>query len=468
VERPGEHQITGKPKKRGWIWGIVLLAVAGIAGYTVFVASQPGYLATVNKGGGQGKGGGGGGRRGGGGGGGGGGGFGPIPVAAAKASLQPVPVFLNGLGTVQAYYTVVVRSRVDGQLMNIFYREGDFVQEGQKLAEIDPRPFQVQLAQAEGVYTRDTANLANAKLDLERYRTLLAQDAIPKQQLDTQTALVSQLEGTVKTDQANIDNAKLQLIYSNITAPITGRIGLRLVDPGNIVRAADQNGILTVTQLQPISVVFTVPEDNLPQVMSKIRGGAKLRAEAWNRDNSQRLAVGELITVDNVIDTNTGTSKMKAVFDNKDNVLYPNQFVNVRLLVDTLTGQTVIPTVAVQTGQQGPFVYVVDDQSIAHMRNISMGVTDQNISAVTKGLQAGEQVAVDGADRLTDGAQVRVRQAGEVEAEAAADAAALRNRGRGRGGRGARGGPGGGGDGKGGNFKGGDFKGGGGPRGGQQ
>ena len=322
---------------------------------------------------------------------------------------------------------------------------------GQLLAEIDPRPFQVQLAQAEGVHARDSANLANARLDLERYRLLLAQDAVPKQQLDTQTALVSQLEGSVKTDQANIDNAKLQLTYAQITAPIPGRVGLRLVDPGNIVRAADATGMLTITQLQPISVVFTLPEDNLPAVMKKIRQGVKLRVEAYNRDSSQRIATGELITVDNTIDTSTGTSKMKGVFDNDDNALYPNQFVNIKLLVDTLQGQTVIPTVALQNGQQGSFVYVVED-GVVHMRTVTLGVSDQNQSSVTKGLNPGDLVATDGSDRLSDGAQVRVRRPGEAAEEAAADAAALsagRGRGRGRGAAGGRGEKGGrGGDGK--------------------
>ena len=428
--------VSGKPRKRGWIWGFLLLVVAGVAGYSVYTASIPGFIAPQ-----QGKSGGktggapsGGGR--------GRGGFGPVPIVAVKALKTSVPVYLNGLGTVQAYYNVLVRSRVDGQMMAIHYTEGEFVKEGQLLAEIDPRPFQVQLAQAEGVHARDSANLANARLDLERYRLLLVQDAIPKQQLDTQTALVNQLEGSVKTDQANIDNAKLQLTYAHITAPIPGRVGLRLVDPGNIVRAADPNGMLTITQLQPIAVVFTLPEDNLPAVMNKLRKGVKLRTEAYNRDSSQRIATGELITVDNTIDTSTGTSKMKAVFDNKDNALYPNQFVNIRLLVDTLSGQTVIPTVAVQNGQQGSFVYVVDNDTV-HMRTVSLGVADQNQTVVTQGLDPGDQVATDGADRLSDGAQVRVRRPGEAAEEAAADAAALRGgRGRGRGARGGRGGDG--------------------------
>jgi multidrug efflux system membrane fusion protein len=437
VHGPQPPKAGGKPKKRGWIWGFLFLIVAGVAGYSVWQSSQPGFIAQPNQGKGGGGPGGGGGR------GRGGPGLGPIPVVGAKATLSPVPVYLTGLGTVQPFYQVTVRSRVDGQLMKVFFNEGDAVKEGTLLAEIDPRPFEVMLAVAEGQFARDSSTLANARLDLERYRTLLAQDAVPKQQLDTQVALVGQLEGTVKTDQANIDNAKLQLVYSKITAPISGRIGLRLVDPGNIVHASDNNGMLTIAQVQPISVIFTVPEDSLPQVVRKVRAGVKLRTEAFNRDNSQRLATGELQTIDNTIDTTTGTSKMKAVFDNADNALYPNQFVNIRLLVDTLSGQTVVPTVAIQNGQSGTFVYKIDDNSVAHLQPVTVGVADQNQSAITKGVSPGEMVAVDGADRLTDGAQVRVRRPGEAEAEAAADAAALaagRGRGRRGGGQGKKGG----------------------------
>lgn len=365
-----------------------------------------------------------------------------LPVVVAKARSAPVPVYLDGLGNVTAFYTVTVKSRVDGQLMKVNFQEGDFVREGQVLVEIDPRPFQVMLEQAQGTLAHDQALLTNAKVDLQRYETLVAQDAVPRQTLDTQKALVAQYDGNIQQDQANIDNAKLQLVYAKVTAPITGRVGLRLVDPGNIVHASDANGMIVITQLQPISVLFTIPEDNLPDVMKKLQGGTKLTVEAYNRDNSKKLASGTLLTMDNQIDPTTGTSKLKAIFENKDFELFPNQFVNIRLLLDTLQGQTVIPTVAVQNGQQGTFVYVIDDHNTAHLRPITLVSSDQTGADVKTGLQIGEQVAVDGADRLSDGARVRIRAAGEIEQQAASDAAAFAAR-RGRGGRGGRGGNGG-------------------------
>jgi membrane fusion protein, multidrug efflux system len=429
---PKVHKPPAKPKARGIIWVLLFLIVIAVTGYAVWRASKPGFIPPNN----QGFGGGGGGR----GGGRGRGGFGGdvLPVVTARAKSTAVPVYLNGLGNVTAFYTVTVKSRVDGQLMKVNFQEGDFVKEGQILCEIDPRPFQVMLEQAEGTLAHDSALLANARLDLQRYQTLVAQDAIPSQQLDTQKALVAQYEGNIKQDQANIDNAKLQLVYSKIAAPITGRIGLRLVDPGNIVHASDANGMIVITQLQPISVLFTIPEDYLPQVMSKLRAGAKLSVDAWNRDNSKKLTSGTLLTMDNQIDSSTGTSKLKAVFENKDFELFPNQFVNIRLLVDTLQNQTVIPTVAVQNGQQGTFVYVIDDQRVAHIRNVQVLSSDQSGADIKSGLQVGEEVAVDGADRLSEGSHVRVRDAGETERQAAADAAAFAQRG--RGGRGKRGG----------------------------
>lgn len=418
-----------KPKKRGFIWVLFFVIIVGITGYAVWRVQQPGLIPQTNQGG---RGGFGGRGR---------GGFNgdALPVVVAKARSASVPVYLDGLGNVTAFYTVTVKSRVDGQLMRVNFQEGDFVKEGQVLAEIDPRPFQVLLAQAEGTLAHDQALLENAKLDLERYQTLIAQDAIPKQQLDTQRALVAQYEGNIKQDQANIDNAKLQLVYAKVTAPITGRVGLRLVDPGNIVHASDPNGMIVITQLQPISVLFTIPEDNLPDVMRKLRDGTKLSVDAYNRDNSQKLATGNLLTMDNQIDSTTGTSKLKAIFDNTNFELFPQQFVNIRLHLETLSNQTVVPTVAVQNGQQGTFVYVIDDRSIAHLRPVTLVSSDQSGADIKSGIQIGEQVAVDGADRLSDGSRVRIREAGEVERQAAADAAAFAAR-RGRGGRG-RGGP---------------------------
>lgn len=419
-----------KPKKRGFIWVLFFVIIIGITSYAVWRVRQPGLIPPTNQGGrgfGRGR-----------------GGFGgdALPVVVAKARSTAVPVYLDGLGNVTAFYTVTVKSRVDGQLMKVNFQEGDFVREGQVLAEIDPRPFQVMLDQAQGTEAHDQALLQNAKLDLQRYQTLVAQDAIPTQQLDTQRALAAQYEGNIKQDVANIDNAKLQLVYAKITAPITGRVGLRLVDPGNIVHASDANGIIVITQLQPISVLFTIPEDSLPAVMKKLAAGVKLPVVAYNRDNSQKLAAGTLLTMDNQIDSTTGTSKLKAIFDNTNFELFPQQFVNIRLLVDTLQSQTVVPTVAVQNGQQGTFVYVIDDHQIAHLRPVTLVSSDQSGADIKTGLKVGEEVAVDGADRLSDGSKVRIREAGEVERQAAADAAAFAARGRGRGGRG-RGGPGG-------------------------
>ena len=421
----------GQKKSKGLIWAISFAIILAVGGYAVWQAGQP--VATggpSGKKGGPGGGGGGGGR---------GGALGPVPIEAAKAERKSVPVYLNGLGNVAAFYTVTIKSRVDGQLMRVNFNEGDLVQKDQLLAEIDPRPYQVALDLAQGSLARDKALLDNAKVDLDRYTKLVAQDAVPKQQLDTQVALVAQYEGNIKTDQANIDSAKLNLTYSKIVAPITGRVGLRLVDPGNIVHATDATGMIVITQLDPIAVLFTIPEDQLPQVLEKLRAGEHLQVEAFSRDNSKKLATGTLMTLDNTIDQSTGTSKLKAVFDNKDGKLFPSQFVNIRLLVETLSNQLVVPTVAVQNGQQGTFVYVVDkgegDTAIVHLRVVDVLSSDQSGAVIKSGLEDGEMVAVDGADRLQDGAVARVRKAGEAAAEAAADAAAAANRGRGRGGK---------------------------------
>jgi multidrug efflux system membrane fusion protein len=333
----------------------------------------------------------------------------------AKVSRASVPVYLNGLGNVTAFYTVTVKSRVDGQLMKVDVNEGDFVKEGQLLMEIDPRPYQVQLDLATATQARDQALLDNAKLDLERYKGAIANDAIPKQQLDTQAALVAQYGATLKQDAANVDSAKLNLTYAHIPAPITGVVGLRQVDPGNIVHASDSNGMIVITQLQPISVLFTIPEDSLPQVVQKLRNGAHLPVDAYSRDNARKLASGTLITLDNQINNTTGTAQLKAVFDNKDNALFPQQFVNIRLLVDTLGNQMVVPNVAIQNGQQGTFVYVVDDQSKVHLKVVKVGITTEKLSDVLGGISDGDRVVVDGTDRLVEGATVRIRKAGELD-----------------------------------------------------
>src|SRR5215469_4540239 len=402
---PGDHGAPPPPRKhrkRGLIWVVFLLAIVGVAGYAVWRAGQPDLVPQPQNGRGRG------GRNSR------GGAFGPQPVVVTPAKAMNVPVYLTGLGNVGAFYTVTVKSRVDGQLMNVNFKEGDMVKAGDELALIDPRPYQVMLEQAQGTLARDQALLANAHLDLTRYQTLLAQDAIPKQQLDTQIATVGQYEGNVKTDQANIDNARLQITYAHIIAPISGRVGLRLVDPGNIVHASDANGLIVITQVQPIAVFFTIPEDTLPQVLSKLHAGARLPVDAFNRDNSQKLSSGYLATIDNQIDPTTGTSKLKAVFENKDNALFPNQFVNMRLLVDTKKDQMVIPSVGIQHGQNGPFVFLVDENSKVQIQNVTPDIVmDNNMTSISSGLKENDPVVTDGTDRLQNGTQVRVRRPGE-------------------------------------------------------
>jgi multidrug efflux system membrane fusion protein len=403
---PTHEQRPSSPRKRGLIWFVLLFTIAGVVGYAVWRVGRPipARAATdsaTRSGTGAGRGGG-------------RGGAGLVPVVVANAARADIPVYLNGLGNATAFYTVTVKSRVDGQLMKVDFNEGDLVKQGQVIAEIDPRPYQVQLELAQATRARDQALLDNAKVDLERYKLLRQTEAIPKQQLDTQLALVSQYQATIQQDTANIDNAKLQLQYANVTSPITGVAGLRLVDPGNIVHAADLAGMVVLTQLQPISVLFTIPEDSLPQVMRKLRANAHLTVDAYNRDNSKKLASGRLLTIDNQIDNTTGTSKLKAVFDNHDYALFPQQFVNVRLLVDSLAKQLVVPNVAVQNGQQGTFVYVVDDRSRVHLKPVQVGITTDATAQILGGLTDGDRVVVDGTDRLVEGAQVRVRAPGDT------------------------------------------------------
>ena len=333
---------------------------------------------------------------------------GPIPVVAGAAQVGEIPIYLSGLGTVVPMRTVIVRSRVDGELVRVNFTEGQYVKEGELLAQVDPRAFQVQLDQAEGQLIKDQALLANARIDLERYRTLFQQDSIAKQQVDTQAALVQQYEGTVRSDQAMVDNARLQLSYARITAPISGRLGLRQVDPGNIVHAADANGVVVITEVQPITVVFTLPQDNLPALMLRVKSNARLAVEAWDRGFRTKLASGELLTVDNVIDVTTGTVKLKAKFANGDFALFPNQFVNARMLLDTRKGVITIPSSALQRGSQGSFVYVVKDDSTVSVRPVRLGATDGERVAVDSGVTAGERVVVDGMDRLREGARVQV------------------------------------------------------------
>jgi membrane fusion protein, multidrug efflux system len=336
----------------------------------------------------------------------------PIPVVVAEAQTADFPVFLTGLGTVTPLATVTVRSRVDGQLLRVGFKEGQLVREGEVLAEIDPRPFQVQLTQAEGQLAKDQAALNNAKLDLNRFKDLVGQGLIPQQQYDAQISTVAQAEAATKTDQGSIDAAKLNLTYARITAPITGRAGLRQVDPGNMVHASDQGGIVVLTEIDPIAVLFTLPEDSLQAVLRKIRGGAVLPVEAWDRDLKTRLETGKLLTVDNQIDPTTGTVRLKAQFDNHDGGLFPQQFVNVRLLVDTLSRVVVVPSAAIQRTTRGPAVFVVGADDKVAMRIVEVPQQSDNRAVIAKGVSAGELVVVDGVDKLQEGSRVAARKAG--------------------------------------------------------
>ena len=389
------------PSRRGWIWWLVLLVLAAV-GYWQWPKLKT-LLPSVDMSG-QGTAKSAGGRRGGG---------GTSQVVAARATKGSIKVYVTGLGAVTPIYTVTVKSRVDGQLMKVEFKEGQIVHQGDLLLEIDPRPYEVQLEQAEGQLIHDQALLKNAHLDLDRYNTLMKQDAIPQQTLNTQEALVAQYEGTIKTDQSQIDSAKLNLIYCHITSPITGLVGLRLVDPGNIVHASDANGLLVITQLDPISVIFTTAEDQLPPILEKMHGGKQLQVEAWDRELKNKLAEGKLETIDNQIDQTTGTLKLRAVFANSNGKLFPSQFVNARLLVEQKQNITLLANAAIQRNSRGTYVWQVNPDQTVIVRPIEVGTTEGDQSEITSGLKPGDTVVTVGVDRLEEGGKVNAQVPGE-------------------------------------------------------
>jgi len=332
-----------------------------------------------------------------------------LPVTAATAHKGNIGVYFTGLGAVTPIYTVTVTSRVDGQLMKIYYKEGQTVRKGELLAEIDPRPFEVQLKQAEGQLIKDQANLQNARVDLARYQELIKRNAVAEQQLATQQATVTQDEGIVKTDQGLIDSAKLNLVYSRITSPITGRVGLRLVDPGNIVLANANTPLMVITQIEPISVIFTISEDQVPPIAKRFRAGERLEVDAYDRDLKRKLSQGTLLTMDNQIDQTTGTLKLRANFDNKDDALFPNQFVNARLLVEEKRGVTLVPTAAIQRSSQTTFVYLVKPDQTVTVRDVTLGTTEGDEAEVVSGLAPGDVAVTTGVDKLQEGTKVNAQ-----------------------------------------------------------
>jgi multidrug efflux system membrane fusion protein len=334
-----------------------------------------------------------------------------VPVAAVPAKLGDLKMYISAIGTVTPYNTVTVKSRVDGQLMKINFTEGQIVKAGDLLAEIDPRPYQVQLTQAEGTLAKDLASLENNKILLARDKELYQQKVIARQDLDNQQALVGQFAGSIESDKGVVDNAKLQLVYSRITSPITGRVGLRLVDPGNMIHATDATGLAVITQLQPIAVDFAIPEDDLPNLETAMKANPQLPVEAFDRDLKHKLATGSLLTTDNQIDQSTGTIKLKAAFPNDDNALFPNQFVNARLLVNTISDAILIPAAGLQRSQQGSFVYIVKADHTVEMRPVTVGASQGDVIAISKGLAANDLVVTDGVDKLQQGSHVSVQTA---------------------------------------------------------
>ncbi|MFZ0960937.1 MAG: MdtA/MuxA family multidrug efflux RND transporter periplasmic adaptor subunit [Terriglobia bacterium] len=387
-----------KPKRHGWLW-LVVLVLVGLGVYYYYRShANPAKAASdsaQSPGGRPGR------------------GSGAVPVVDAIARKGDIGVYLTGLGAVTPVHTVTVQSQIAGYLMQVLYKEGQMVQQGDPLVEIDPRPYQVMLENAQAGLLRDQANLDNAKVDLKRYQTLVPLHAVPEQQLATQEALVKSDEGVVATDQAQIDTAKLDLVYCHITAPITGRVGLRLVDPGNYVTPSQGVGLVVITQIKPITVVFTLAEDQIPPIMQRLHAGARLRVDAYDRDMKIKIAQGWLETVDNQIDPTTGTVKLRANFDNHDGSLFPNQFVNAQLLLEEKQGVTLIPTAAVQRNSQATYIWMVKPDSSVTVRTITIGTQEGDETEVTSGLVPGDQVVMTGVDRLQEGSKVRTPKSAE-------------------------------------------------------
>jgi multidrug efflux system membrane fusion protein len=387
--------------KHWWLWALILIVVAVIT-YAVWPKSSSAKVAVDGKRGAAGS---------------------TVQVVGTRAQKGDIGVYLTGLGAVTPFYTVTVKARVDGELMEVRYREGETVHKGDLLIQIDPRPYQVQLDQAEGQLGKDQAALENAKVDLNRYQVLVQQQAVPEQMLATQNATVLQDVAVIKSDQAQIDSAKLNLIYCKITAPITGLVGLRLVDPGNIVHAADTNGLVVITQMEPISVLFTISEDQLPGVLQKLHAGQKLEVDAWDRQMQKKIAQGTLANTDNEIDQTTGTIRLRATFDNKGGTLFPNQFVNARLLTQEKHGVVLLPSAALQRTSTTTYVYLVEQSaqpdgqqaSTVTVRNVTVGTTEGDNSEIASGLQAGDVVVLTGADKLQEGTKVTVQIPGETQ-----------------------------------------------------
>jgi membrane fusion protein, multidrug efflux system len=383
-------------RSRAWIW-VLLLAIAGFVAFRAYqgieqknqAAAAAQEKRAANR---------------------------PVSIAAAPARRGNMPIYLRGLGTVQAYNTVNVKTRIDGPIVSVNFKEGQFVNKGDVLVEIDPRTFQAVVDQARGQLARDQAQLHDAQVNLARYQALWQAQVIAKQQLDTQAAQVGQFQGTIEADKANIESAELNLGFARVTAPISGRIGLRQVDIGNIVHASDANPLAVITQMQPIAVLFTIPADNLQPVLAKLRSGATLPVDAYDRADRNKIASGTLESVDNQIDPSTGTSRLKSVFPNQDNALFPQQFVNARLLLETRRGVTIVPAPAIQRGPQGPYVYVVGANQTAQMRPVTLGQLEGNDQQVTSGVAPGDLVVTDGQDKLQEGGKVEIRQEGNAPA----------------------------------------------------